>query len=393
MTSALFGFQLVGFVDPIALLVRAATFSLDPMVYRAVSGFFDGVYAVSPRFADRVTEPVYAVLRHGVLPFRASVFFLSSISLAIVVCIAVLELVERRFWCRNLCPLGALLALFARLSFFRRVPAVSCRDCPQCAPKCRMNAFEPGSGRLDHTECNLCMDCVDDCLNQSPRFSFTRCTDPGPVDLTRRALIGSALAGVLLPWAARVDAKCRLGDPRLLRPPGVAGEEDFLARCVRCGECMKVCIDNGLQPCFLEAGYEGMFSPRLVPRLGYCEYNCTLCGQVCPTGAIPMLALPDKQRAIIGTAVFDRDRCLPYGQGVPCMVCEEHCPTTDKAIRFREGTVVDSRGEEVLVKLPYVREDLCIGCGICENKCPLPGTAAIRVYPAAGSADSTAVGA
>jgi formate hydrogenlyase subunit 6/NADH:ubiquinone oxidoreductase subunit I len=117
----------------------------------------------------------------------------------------------------------------------------------------------------------------------------------------------------------------------------------------------------------------------LIPRLGYCEFNCTLCGQVCPTGAIERLDLPRKQKTVIGLAYFDQNRCLPYARGVPCIVCEEHCPTPDKAIKFREVEMIDPNGTPVRMKQPYLIDRLCIGCGICENKCPLEGKAAVLV--------------
>jgi len=122
-----------------------------------------------------------------------------------------------------------------------------------------------------------------------------------------------------------------------------------------------------------------MFSPRVVPRIGYCEYNCTLCGELCPTGAIRHLPLVKKQWTVIGKASFDKSRCLPYAKKVNCGVCEEHCPIPEKAIRFSEIEVMTEQGEKVVVKQPYVERDLCIGCGTCENKCPLEGPAAVRV--------------
>lgn len=391
LVASLFSFQLIGFLDPFSLLVRGAAFSIDPMLNWLTTGFFDTIYAHAPALAEHVTEPVYSVLKQSLLPFRQSFYFLSTLSLVILVAIAAMEKLGKRFWCCNLCPLGALLAVFSRWSFFRRIPSVSCKDCPQCAPNCRMNAFDAETGQLHHEECNLCMDCVDDCLNQSPRFAFTRRKNHAPIDIGRRAFVGSVLAGMALPVAAKVNADTRVQNPLLLRPPGVQNEEDFLSLCVRCGECMKVCIGNALQPCLMESGYQGMFSPRLVPRLGYCEFNCTLCGQVCPTGAIPDLLLPAKQKAVIGIAVFDLDRCLPYANGIPCMVCEEHCPTSEKAILFRDKLVLDRKGRQVMIKQPYVVEDLCIGCGICETKCPLPGASAIRIMTVNnrnGNADS-----
>ena len=150
-------------------------------------------------------------------------------------------------------------------------------------------------------------------------------------------------SGLVLPAYAQIGAQTRLVNPELIRPPGSLEEKRFLDRCVRCGECLKVCPLNALQPIGLESGWGGIFTPRLIPRIGYCEFNCTLCGQVCPTGAIEQLDLPRKQKTVIGLAYFDKNRCLPYARGVPCIVCEEHCPTPDKAIKFREVEVIRSK--------------------------------------------------
>ena len=177
---------------------------------------------------------------------------------------------------------------------------------------------------------------------------------------------------------ARMAPASWLQNPYLLRPPGAVAEDDFLRRCIRCGECMKVCIGRALHPAFAQAGAVGLWTPLLVARLGYCEYNCTLCGQVCPTGAIARLQRPEKQKTVIGLAVFDRNRCLPYARGEECLVCEEHCPTGEKAIVFDLRTVETENGPRSL-KVPRVISRLCIGCGICETRCPLDGQSAIRV--------------
>jgi Pyruvate/2-oxoacid:ferredoxin oxidoreductase delta subunit len=143
---------------------------------------------------------------------------------------------------------------------------------------------------------------------------------------------------------------------------------------------MKVCLTNGLQPTLFEAGLEGVWSPVLVPRIGYCELRCTLCGQVCPTGAIPDLPVEAKQREVIGKAVFDKNHCLPFARRIDCIVCEEHCPIPEKAIRSREITAVGLDGASKVVKEPYVVEEICNGCGICENVCPLETKAGIEVF-------------
>ncbi|OQA05542.1 MAG: quinol dehydrogenase periplasmic component [bacterium ADurb.Bin374] len=144
---------------------------------------------------------------------------------------------------------------------------------------------------------------------------------------------------------------------------------------------MRVCASNGacLQPDGLENGLSGLWAPVARMRTGYCEYNCNLCGQVCPTGAIRKLSLDAKYKHPIGRAVFDKNFCIPYRRNEDCLVCEEHCPVPDKAIRFerREATAPD--GTKRMIKYPYVVADMCIGCGICENKCPLPGRPGIFV--------------
>ena len=142
---------------------------------------------------------------------------------------------------------------------------------------------------------------------------------------------------------------------------------------------MKVCLTNGLQPVLWEAGLEGLYTSRLIPRMGYCAYTCNLCGQVCPTGAIPHLELKVKQATVLGTAAINRTRCIPYSEGADCLVCEEHCPVSPKAITYVEQEVVNVQGERVKIKLPMVIPDRCIGCGHCEHVCPVGGAAAIRV--------------
>ena len=115
------------------------------------------------------------------------------------------------------------------------------------------------------------------------------------------------------------------------------------------------------------------------PCVPDCSYSCNLCGQVCPTGAIPNLPLKVKQSTILGTAFINRARCIPYSEGTDCLVCEEHCPVSPKAIIFIEQEVVNLQGERVMIKLPVIDADRCTGCGQCEHVCPVGGAAAVRV--------------
>jgi formate hydrogenlyase subunit 6/NADH:ubiquinone oxidoreductase subunit I len=117
-----------------------------------------------------------------------------------------------------------------------------------------------------------------------------------------------------------------------------------------------------------------------VSRLGACNYGCTACGQVCPSGAIPLLELAEKRETVIGVASIDRNRCLPWAYEKMCIVCEEMCPRAPKAIRLEEIQITTEDGTQRTLQRPSVLRDRCIGCGICENQCPLEGESAIRVY-------------
>jgi ferredoxin len=118
------------------------------------------------------------------------------------------------------------------------------------------------------------------------------------------------------------------------------------------------------------------------PRVGFCDYECTLCGQVCPTEAIRPLPIEEKKQVKLGLAAFDTNRCLPWAYKRNCIVCEEHCPISPKAIYFTEVEVTLRGGGTRVVKQPRVDPDLCIGCGICENVCVFNDLPAIRVTSA-----------
>jgi MauM/NapG family ferredoxin protein len=383
LISSLFTLQLLGFFDPFALLVRGMAFGIDPLFNFLITGVFDKIYLSGPVWLSDLTEPVYGILKSFVLPHKQSFFYLSSFSFLLVTGIFALEIFGKRFWCRNLCPLGALLGLISKLSIVKRTPVKACKGCRLCEIKCPMNAFESDTvdtrGRLMVEECTLCMDCIAYCPRGIAGVGFGLPVNPAPVDINRRQLLTAGLVGICLPGLSRTNALSKMPDNGLIRPPGALAEQNFLATCVRCGECMKVCITNGLQPLGFEKGLEAMFTPKLVPRLGYCEFNCTLCAQVCPTQAIEVLSKEKKQVFVMGKAWFDKNRCLPYAENKSCIVCEEHCPVHDKAIQFDIVTVVGAAGQIHSLKQPRIIADRCIGCGICENVCPVPGEAAIRV--------------
>ena len=207
------------------------------------------------------------------------------------------------------------------------------------------------------------------------------------IDMGRRRIIGAAVVGV-------AGAALMKGNPLdggrtyeggLIRPPGSVAEDEFLGKCIRCGECMKVCPTNGVQAVMFEGGLEGLWTTVLRPEVGYCEYKCNMCTQVCPTDAIKEMTLEEKQKVKIGLAHVDKSRCLPWAYAKACQVCYEQCPLPEKAIKLEDAKVTTPKGTDLAVKQPRVDAELCIGCGICQNKCPVPDRTGIVVTSAGES--------
>jgi ferredoxin len=375
VSCAFFRVNLAGILDPIAILVRALTFFFYPLFGDAARTGWTRLYRLIGERRDFL-DPAYGVLRDNLLPFRETFYPLAFLSALMFLAILFIERYESRNWCRNLCPLGTLLGLFSRFSPLQRVPAKLCSDCQGCRAVCP-TSFD--QDLLQSEECILCLECLRSCSHHRISWRFKIGEVVSGVRLPeRRVLLGGLAAGFFLGGAFRFRRP--EAQARLLRPPGTGSESEFLDKCVRCGECMKVCLTGALYPAIGQAGIEGVFTPVVTPRLGYCEYNCTLCGQVCPTGAIPSLPVARKRRAVIGKAVFDKNHCLPYAAKTNCIVCEEHCPIPQKAIRSEVVEEIDRNGKKIPLQRPYLVDELCNGCGICENVCPLEGKSGIEVF-------------
>lgn len=425
---SLFASLQTGLLDPIPLVTRSFNLVLLPIV----DGGFNFISA-----SERFYEGAWIVFTI----FLAAVF---------------LNLIIPRFYCRFICPLGALFAVFSRFAIWRiGKNKAECSNCKLCEKSCE-GGCEP-AGNIKISECVLCFNCLDDCKDeiisyQTQRSLAGEVTNP---NISRRGFVLSLASGVFAVPAVGLSNK--LGSNwqhKLVRPPGALEEEEFLKRCIKCGQCMRICPTNVLQPAGLEIGIEALWTPILNNRIGSsgCQLNCVACGQICPTSAIRPITLEEKKGLNkftetgpikIGTAFIDRNRCLPWAMDKPCIVCQENCPVSPKAIytqdcfnTIRDGVLtVENAGDttikvleelpigkfatgdfyclfteqrkkiianssnsieiserfknnlvkgsiiEIQVRLqkPCIDIEKCIGCGVCEHECPVSGKKAIRI--------------
>ena len=227
----------------------------------------------------------------------------------------VLEFALPQFWCRRLCPLGATQDLFSR-------------------------------GR-----------------RWCGRLTQRGTAAPDPITARGRRTFFAACAGA----AGALAVRAAHSHPAPLRPPGSLDEENFTGVCVRCGNCAQACPSRIIQPDL--TALAGLLTPRLHFTTDFCRADCHRCHQVCPSGAIARLALPEKRRAVIGSARVDLDTCL-MAQGRECNACVQHCPY---------DAITITRSADGFGSRPHVALVRCNGCGACEAVCPVQPARSIQV--------------
>lgn len=374
--AALCGVLLSGFVAAIPIVTRAAAFLLTPLQTGLARDW------------------------HQIPPWGAGHF----VSLAMFGIVLALGLLQPRFWCKFVCPTGAVFSLGNCFRATQRKVLRTCIDCGKCAAVCPFDAIA-GDFTTQTLNCTFCQTCGGVCPVGSIQFVGRRDasewketaalprnegTTPRRAFLARSAAVfGSVLAGAGASVTPGLFAGRRIAASHgpAVRPPGSVPEPDFLQLCIRCGECYQACPNNVLQPVGFELGLDGLWTPQVVADWSGCEPSCSNCGQVCPTGAIRALPLEEKRAARIGYAVVDQKTCLPFAGKEPCELCVNECRTAGyNAIEFqRVGTELDAFGQPIEGSgflAPTVRSDLCVGCGLCQTRCNRINVQTKRLLPA-----------
>ncbi len=291
-----------------------------------------------------------------------------------------------RLYCNTLCPVGALLGLVSKLSFYKiKLDKHACNSCGSCSKVCKAQCIDVKAKTIDYSRCVSCFNCLGVCPSDGVLFInplIVKHTEISPLlddkDNKRRTLIKAFLFSTVFltvkSYAIRVtggEKPTEIPEDRTLvsTPPGSETHDHFNSHCTACHLCVSVCPTHVLQPSLLQFGLQGFMQPYMDYHSGFCNFECDLCGKVCPTDAIKSLLPEQKKRAQVGKAVFIEKNCVVYTDNTDCGACSEHCPT--KAVNmvpYKEH-----------LKIPKVDEKICIGCGACEYACPTKPYRAIFV--------------
>jgi ferredoxin len=344
------------------------------------------------RILTNLVEPIVTLFNNGMagflgklqiylfydIPLRTISTSVFSGTLFFLAVVTYLSINHGRFFCNTLCPTGAVLSLLSRFTIYKIIVDEStCTECGACEKVCKANCINSKTKQIDFSACIGCFNCIKSCPTDG--IIYTKVNSPNTntvsVDLNRRfffqsisfPIIGSIIQTTSKPDSVQSGYWNTKQNP--ISPPGSKSIQHFTSYCTACHLCVSECPTQVLYPSLIEYGAVGIFQPKMNYDASYCNYECTICGDVCPTGAILPLTVESKKLVQMGKAVFIKDDCVVVAKKKDCAACSEHCPTK----------AVHSVPYEGNLKLPELNNDICTGCGGCEHACPTTPRKAIYI--------------
>lgn len=367
LVTTLLGFTtLLALVDPYSAYGRIAVQLFKP-IYMLGNNLFEYVFSQFDNYTFYKVEITIVSLLSFLI---ALITFLS---------ISILAGIKGRTFCNTICPVGTILGLLSRYSRFQvRINTSKCNSCGLCETRCKASCINSKEHTIDSSRCIDCFNCIGVCKQNALVFT-TNVTDEATIvnDSSKRRflLAGVAAAGTttFLGKTQKTLAKVKGTTPYArktsITPPGSISQERFNQQCTSCHLCVSKCPSHILKPAFMEYGLEGIMQPTINFDKGFCNFDCTVCGEVCPNHAITPLTIDQKHLTQMGYVVFIQENCIVYTDETSCGACSEHCPTQAiSMIPFRNGLTI-----------PHINTEICVGCGGCEYVCPARPFRAVHI--------------
>lgn len=306
------------------------------------------------------------------LEFKGLEYFSFIFSFAVLILVIILSIKYGRLYCNSICPVGTFLGLISKISFFKiAVIESNCISCGDCETVCKSNCIESESQTVDFSRCVGCFNCFDVCpslgISYIQRYSLNNnyVYNSGKRDFLKSVSLFFISSEIFAKVQKKIevykDSKVPIIRQNPISPPGSLSIENFTNNCTACHLCVASCPTQVLEPAFLEYGLLGIMQPRMNYIKSYCNYDCTICSQVCPSGAIINQDKETKKLIQLGKVNFVKENCVVYTEKTDCGACAEHCPT--KAVKMELDP-------EINKKAPLLNTDICVGCGACEFACP-----------------------
>ena len=377
--------SVVQLLAPYSAFGRIATMLLQPL-WQAGNNVLAAV-------AERMDS--YAFYTVDVWLKSLPVLIVAAVTLVVL---AVLAWRGGRTYCNTVCPVGTVLSWLSRWSLLKvHFDADKCRSCSLCSKNCKASCIDYKTHSVDYSRCVVCGDCIDKCKFGALRYGVARKTTEAPIleqgsptrnlsggvggtSSSRRSFL-LATAALATTAIAQENKKVDGGLADIVRkkaperqtpvtPPGSLSAKNMAQHCTGCQLCVSECPNGVLRP---SLDLLHLMQPTMSFERGYCRPECTRCSDVCPAGAIKPIDEIDKSSIQIGHAVVAPHFCLAATGEAECGNCARHCPTG--AIEM----VPTDPNDELSPSVPAVNEEACIGCGACENLCPVRPLSAIHV--------------
>jgi ferredoxin len=365
VVAFLFGFTfLLGLLDPYSAFGRITVHVFKP-AYLAGNNLLEAIFT---HFGNHTFYKV---------SIYASSIFSVVVALVTALAIGYMAWTNGRIYCNTVCPVGTVLGFVSRYSLYKvRIDESACNSCGSCGRKCKASCIDTKTHTIDYSRCINCFDCLEVCSQRAMKYALpsSKGSKLTAVDESKRRFMMAV--GVTGLAATQIFADSKLLTSRnkakratAISPPGSGSAEHLLDKCTSCHLCVSKCPSGVIKPSFTEYGLGGIMQPMLNFDHGFCNYDCTVCSEVCPSGALLPLTMDEKHANQMGQVKFIIENCIVYTDGTSCGACSEHCPTQAVSMVAYKGDLT----------IPHTDVSICVGCGGCEYVCPAKPYKAIYV--------------